>query len=70
MRIGVIGSGNIGGTAAELFEEAGHEVKVGNTSGGVEEAAAFGEVVLVAIPLKAYPELPPTRSRTRSSSTP
>jgi predicted dinucleotide-binding enzyme len=58
MRIGVIGSGHIGGTAAELFEQAGHEVRVGNSRGGVEEAAEFGELVLVAIPLKAYEDLP------------
>ena len=59
MRIGIIGTGQIGGAAAELFEEAGHEVRSGNTSGGVEDAADFGEVVLIAIPLKAYESLPP-----------
>jgi 8-hydroxy-5-deazaflavin:NADPH oxidoreductase len=59
MRIGVVGSGNIGGTAARLFEEAGHEVLVGSRSNGrVEEACAFGEMVLVAIPFAAYPTLP------------
>jgi predicted dinucleotide-binding enzyme len=58
MRIGVIGSGHIGGTAAELFEDAGHEVRVGNSRGGVEEAAEFGELVLVAIPVGAYDDLP------------
>jgi predicted dinucleotide-binding enzyme len=58
VRIGIIGSGHIGATAAELFEEAGHEVRVGNSRGGVEEAAGFGELVLVAIPLKAYEDLP------------
>lgn len=73
MRIGVIGSGNIGGTAARLFAEAGHEVMISNSRGPeslseeedegllvgtVEEASEFGEVVLVAIPLKAYETLP------------
>ena len=33
MRIGVIGSGNIGGTAARLFSAAGHEVGVSHSSG-------------------------------------
>ena len=74
MRIGVIGSGRIGATAARLFRQAGHEVAIANSRGPeslgdveaetgaraatVEEAAAFGEVVLVAIPLHAIGSLP------------
>ena len=59
MRIGIVGSGNIGGTAAQLFEDAGHEVLVGSRSNGkVEQACAFGEIVLVAIPFAAYSTLP------------
>jgi len=62
VQIGVIGSGNIGGTASRLFEAAGHEVAVANTRGDphtVEEAAELGELVLVAIPLHAIDTLPP-----------
>lgn len=33
MKIGVIGSGNIGGTAARLFHAAGHEVALSNSRG-------------------------------------
>lgn len=33
MRIGIIGSGNIGGTAARLFAKAGHDVAVSNSRG-------------------------------------
>jgi hypothetical protein len=33
MRIGVIGSGNIGSTAARHFVDAGHEVAIGNSRG-------------------------------------
>lgn len=33
MKIGIIGSGHIGGTAARLFIEAGHEVAVSNSRG-------------------------------------
>ena len=33
MRIGVLGSGNIGGTAAKLFAGAGHEVAIANSRG-------------------------------------
>lgn len=76
MKIGIIGSGNIGATAARLFARAGHEVAVSNSRGGaglealvgelgggaratgVEEAARFGEVVLVAIPFGRYETLP------------
>ena len=33
MRIGIIGSGSIGGTAARLFARAGHEVAISNSRG-------------------------------------
>ena len=73
MRIGVIGAGNIGATAARLFADAGHEVVLCNSRGPetlthetgdgisaatVEETAEFGEIVLLAVPLRAYPTLP------------
>jgi 8-hydroxy-5-deazaflavin:NADPH oxidoreductase len=76
MKIGIIGSGHIGATAARLFARAGHEVAISNSRGGegleglaaelgdgaratgVEEAARFGEVVLVALPFGRYEELP------------
>ena len=75
MRIGIIGAGHIGGNAAKLFVKAGHEVAISNSRGAeslrelaaeigaaavdVNEAAAFGDVVLVSIPLRAYRSLPP-----------
>ena len=73
MRIGVIGAGNIGGTAARLFADAGHEVVLSNSrgpetlrdqegegvrAGTVEEAAEFGDIVLVAIPYRERETLP------------
>jgi 8-hydroxy-5-deazaflavin:NADPH oxidoreductase len=33
MKIGIIGSGNIGGTAAKLFANAGHDVAISNSRG-------------------------------------
>ena len=33
MRIGIIGAGNIGSTAARLFVGAGHEVVIANSRG-------------------------------------
>ena len=77
MRIGIIGAGNIGATAAKLFSGAGHEVVIANSrgpetladlveeigarAGTVEEAANFGEVVMEAIPFGRYTELPAQR---------
>jgi predicted dinucleotide-binding enzyme len=77
VKIGIIGSGNIGGTAARLFAKAGHDVAVSNSRGPeslsslaasigskaraatVEEAVAFGDVVLLALPWRDRQELPP-----------
>lgn len=65
MKIGIIGSGNIGGTLGRHWAKAGHEVMfssrnpadlqpmataVGAKVGTVKEAATFAEVVLLAIP--------------------
>jgi len=79
LNIGIIGSGNIGATAARLFASVGHEVAVSNSRGPeslgplveeigpraraatVEEAAGFGDVVLVAMPFFAYETLPADR---------
>ncbi len=73
MRIGVIGAGNIGGAAAQRVAGAGHDVVLSNSrgpetlrdeegdgvrAGTAEEAAEFGEVVLLAIPFKDYTTLP------------
>jgi 8-hydroxy-5-deazaflavin:NADPH oxidoreductase len=33
MKIGIIGSGNIGGTTAKLLIKAGHEVAISNSRG-------------------------------------
>jgi 8-hydroxy-5-deazaflavin:NADPH oxidoreductase len=49
MRIGVIGGGRVGGGLARMWERAGHEVRVA-TRADVAETAAFGEVVVLAVP--------------------
>jgi 8-hydroxy-5-deazaflavin:NADPH oxidoreductase len=51
-RIGIIGSGRIGGTLAGLLEQVGHEVRVANTreAGSGPEVVRFGEVVVLALP--------------------
>lgn len=76
MKIGIIGAGNIGATAAKLFVNAGHEIAIANSRGAetlkdlvnelgqnaraaeIEDAAKFGEVVLIAIPFGKYKTLP------------
>jgi predicted dinucleotide-binding enzyme len=76
MRIGIIGAGNIGATAARLFVNAGHEIAISNSRGPdslqdlvtelggrahamtVDEAARFGELVLLAVPWRSPEALP------------
>lgn len=73
MRIGVIGSGSIGGTLGELWAKAGHQVMFsdrdpalaqaqatrvpGTRTGTGEDVIAFGDVVLIATPFGAWPAL-------------
>jgi predicted dinucleotide-binding enzyme len=76
MRIGIIGTGHIGGTLARRLMDAGHEVALANSRGPetlaelttelgeraraetLAGAAAFGDIVVVAIPFGRYPDLP------------
>jgi 8-hydroxy-5-deazaflavin:NADPH oxidoreductase len=72
MRIGIIGTGKIGGAVAKLWAAAGHRVmlssrhpenlqslaaSLGICAGTPKDAATFGEVILLAVPLGAIPEL-------------
>jgi predicted dinucleotide-binding enzyme len=74
MQIGIVGAGYIGQAVARASLKAGHRVMLSNSRGArsladlateigvevgsVEEAVAFGDIVLVAVPLKNYPALP------------
>jgi 8-hydroxy-5-deazaflavin:NADPH oxidoreductase len=76
IKIGVIGAGRLGGTAARVFSWTGYPVAVANSRGPQsvdssaaqfapdvrvvtsEEAAEFGDVVLLAIPFREYRSLP------------
>jgi predicted dinucleotide-binding enzyme len=70
IKIGVIGVGMVGGPLSSLWAQAGHEVLVSSRNpssltapepngrvGTPEEAAAFGDVVLLAIPFSATASL-------------
>jgi predicted dinucleotide-binding enzyme len=74
MKIGIIGSGEIGGSLARRLSKLGHQVSIANSRGPdsladlaaetgakavtVHEAARSGEVVFVAIPAFRIAELP------------
>jgi len=81
MKIGIIGAGRIGGTVAQLFARAGHEVALSNSRGPAsladtvatingqvggsrvrattaDQAAEFGELVVLAAPWRNLDNLP------------
>ncbi|MCB8877805.1 NADPH-dependent F420 reductase [Acidisoma silvae] len=74
MKIGIIGSGQIGGTLTRQFRLAKHDVSVANTRGPaslaalLEETGAFGislndvvkgqDIAVIAVPTKSIPDLP------------
>ena len=74
MRIGIIGAGNIGATLTRRLTALGHDVAVANSRGPQSLEALAGEtgataaepataardagLVIVAVPLKAVPDLP------------
>lgn len=74
IKIGIIGSGNMGGTLGTLWVKSGHPVLFSSRHpeelkklvdslgplarvGTVREALTFGEVVFIAVPYAAYPQL-------------
>lgn len=74
MKIGIIGSGNVGSALGRVWAKAGHEVmfssrniehdkqlasEIGANSraGTPQQAASFGDVVVVSVPYRALPEL-------------
>jgi len=71
-KIGIIGSGRIGGTLGELWSKQGYEVmfssldlahdkelaaKTGARAGTPAEAAAFGDVLLISVPYPALAQI-------------
>jgi len=74
MKIGIIGSGDVGSAIGAVWVQAGHEVMfssrhiehdrslaarlgAGARAGTPREAAAFGDVVMVAVPYHALPDV-------------
>jgi predicted dinucleotide-binding enzyme len=74
LKIGIIGSGNIGSTIGSLWVKAGHPVMFSSRhpeeleplvkglgalakSGAVADAIKFGDVVFIAVPYGAYPQI-------------
>ncbi|MDT5299193.1 MAG: 8-hydroxy-5-deazaflavin:NADPH oxidoreductase, partial [Mycobacterium sp.] len=74
MQVGIIGAGSVGSAVAAVATRQGHDVMVSNArgpdtlssfvdpigckAGTPAEAAVFGDIVLLAIPLKAYHTVP------------
>jgi 8-hydroxy-5-deazaflavin:NADPH oxidoreductase len=74
MKIGIIGTGNIGGTLTRRLRQLGHDVAIANSRGPdtlrdlaaetgakavtVREAAHGKDLVIVSIPEKSVPDLP------------
>src|SRR3990170_579955 len=58
MKIGIIGKGNVGTAIAAGLTRAGHEVKHGHRDPKepVEEAARWGEVIVLAVPFENVTE--------------
>jgi 8-hydroxy-5-deazaflavin:NADPH oxidoreductase len=74
VKIGIIGSGNLGGTLGALWVKSGHPVLFSSRhpeelkklvdslgplarAGTVREALAFGDVIFLAVPYAAYPQI-------------
>jgi predicted dinucleotide-binding enzyme len=74
VKIGVVGSGRLGGTIGTLWAKAGHKVLFSSRhpeelkplieragpnaqAGTVEQAIAFGDVILIAVPYAALPAI-------------
>ena len=74
MKIGIIGAGFVGRAISKLALKAGHQVMLSNSrdpktlftltrttqceAGTPEQAAEFGDIVVIAIPLEAYRSVP------------
>jgi predicted dinucleotide-binding enzyme len=73
-KIGIVGSGRVGGTLGTLWVKAGHEVLLSSRhpeelkalaeglgprarAGTVQQAVDFGDVILVAVPYSALPQI-------------
>ncbi|MFC5099347.1 NADPH-dependent F420 reductase [Kibdelosporangium philippinense] len=56
MRIGILGAGDMAQGLGAHWVKAGHEVKLSHRDESAE-AAAFGDVILVAVPAEAVPEV-------------
>lgn len=74
LKIGIIGTGRVGGALAELWASAGHALLISSRNpeslkplaerlgprvrvGTPEQAAAFGEVIVISVPYSALPQV-------------
>jgi predicted dinucleotide-binding enzyme len=58
LKIGIVGTGNIGGALATHWAKAGHELVISSRHPEeLHEAAKFGDVILLSVPYKATPQV-------------
>ncbi len=56
-KVAMIGKGHVGAALAEGLKRAGHEVRMVGKGGGVKDAAAWADVVILAVPYGALDEV-------------
>jgi hypothetical protein len=68
--IGIIGDGNVGSALSRGLKRAGHEIRaVGNDAAAIRAAAAWAEVVVLAMPFGAIDDVVKTAGEALSGKT-
>jgi predicted dinucleotide-binding enzyme len=69
-KIGILGDGNVGSALARGLKRAGHEVRaVGKDAAAIRDTAAWGEVVILAVPFEALDDVLKTAGEALSGKT-
>ncbi len=70
-KIAIIGKGNVGSALAEGLRKAGHEIRFGSTDPKqpAEAAAAWGDVVILAVPWTAHGSIAKTAGKALEGKT-
>ena len=69
-KIGILGDGNVGSALARGLKRAGHEVRaVGEDPAAIRDVAAWGEIVILAVPFGAIDDVVKTAGEALSGKT-
>ena len=70
IKIGILGDGNVGSALQRGLQRGGHETRsVGNDKTAIRETAAWGEVVILAVPFGALDDVVRTAGEALSGKT-